>query len=193
MNKKLLVLVIFFIVSIFGIVVFLNNQKKFDSGGMARNTKQVSAPKNDKAIIIHNSEEYRNISDLINKEEFKGNVLYVDIWSLTCAPCIKEFQVLAELKERYKDSSVVFVYLVDFIESDHDNKKWKQFIIKYGLSGYHLKMSSIFYHNIQSIDGIRFGGKPHFILVNKNGEIAFPNAARPSSKEKLYDQIDQLL
>jgi len=56
-----------------------------------------------------------------------------------------------------------------------------------------MQMSTKFYNNINSIKGIKFDGKPHYILVDKNGDIVYPNAEWPSSKEKLYNQIDKLL
>jgi uncharacterized protein (UPF0297 family) len=56
-----------------------------------------------------------------------------------------------------------------------------------------MQMSKIFYNSINSINGIKFVGKPHYILVDKKGNIVIPNAERPSSKEKLYNQIDRLL
>jgi hypothetical protein len=56
-----------------------------------------------------------------------------------------------------------------------------------------MRMDNTFYNNINSIPGIKFIGKPHFILIGKEGKIAFPNAERPGSSTKLYEQIDGLL
>lgn len=146
-----------------------------------------------KIIFINNFNVYRNISDLIRDSMFKNNVLYIDIWSTHCGPCLLEFQKSLELKNRYKDKAVKFIYLVDIGDSPEYYSRWDSIINVYKLYGYHMRMSDRFYNNISSISGIKFIGKPHFIVVDKNGHIVYPNAERPSSKEKLYKQIDSLL
>lgn len=154
--------------------------------------KQIE-PVSQKITYINNFKDYRNINDLIKDSVFKNNVLYIDIWSTHCGPCLIEFQNSHDLKDRYKGTSVKFIYLVDIGDSPEYYSRWDSIINKYKLNGYHMRMSDKFYNSINSINGIKFTGKPHYILVDRYGNIVFPNAERPSSKEKLYKQIDRLL
>lgn len=147
----------------------------------------------DKIIFIPNTDEIKTLKDLTELKEFKGCVLLLDSWGTYCGPCLREFQnseQAAILKERYKNKPVKFVYLADGDSSDCT--RWKKVIMKYELHGYHMQMNTIFFKNLYSIKGIN-ENKPNFILIDKNGNIANPNASKPSSGEILFKQIDVLL
>jgi hypothetical protein len=55
-----------------------------------------------------------------------------------------------------------------------------------------MPLNTKFFENLNKIKG-RSGMLPNSILIDKNGNIANPDAKRPSSKERLYQQIDALL
>ncbi len=147
-----------------------------------------------KYIYIDSFEVYKNIQQLINYKDFKNNVLYIDMWGIGCGPCIKEFHFSKELKDRYKEKPIKFLYLADGPQKTYNHPLWKSIINKYELYGYHMPINSDLLKSIMSINGYKaVGTLPHYILVNKNGEIINPNAQRPSSGERLYSQIDELL
>jgi len=154
---------------------------------------KLSATSTQEIVFIDNFNDFQNMEDLINYEDFKTYVLFIDIWTVYCSPCLKEFQQSKDLKERYKDKPVKFIYLVDIINTAEYIGRWDSLINQYELYGYHMQMSKKFYYNINLINGIDFVGKPHYLLVDKKGNIVNPNAERPSSREKLYNQIDRLL
>jgi len=182
---------------------FLNNCKNQKNEPIAESRKEQGIidstktikheNKHDTIIYISDFENYIRIEDIINLKEFNGKVLYFDIWSTYCGPCIKEFQISKDLKERYKDKKVKFIYLVDARDAPESLARWDSLINKFALYGYHMRMSNRFYNNINEIPGIKFVSKPHYIIVDKTGKVVYPNAERPSSKEKLYSQIDSLL
>jgi thiol-disulfide isomerase/thioredoxin len=148
----------------------------------------------EKYIYIDNFQDYQSIEDLIKYKDFENHVLYIDMWGVNCGPCIREFQYLKKLKERYKDKSIKFVYLADGPQKSCYHSQWKNIIINNELFGYHMPINSHLLKSIMSIKGYKTAGTmPHYILVNKNGEIVNPNALRPSSQEKIYMQIDKLL
>ena len=145
-------------------------------------------------IFIDNFLDYPKIEDLISYKDFQNCVLYIDFWGIACGPCIKEFQFLKELKEKHKNKPLKFIYVADGPQRIQYQPLWKDLITKYELYGYHMPVSSVFLKSMMSIKGYKaVGTLPHYILVNMNGEIVYPNAERPSSKEKLYAQIDSLL
>ena len=148
---------------------------------------------NAKIIFIPNSEDIKTMENLTELPEFKGNILYLDIWGTYCGPCMREFQhgkEIKELKERYMGKPVKFIYLAD--GGSNDLSRWKRIVDKYELHGYHMLIGALFYKNLMSIKGIS-ESKPLYILIDKKGDIANPNAKRPSSKTEVYGQIDKLL
>ena len=67
-------------------------------------------------------------------------------------------------------------------------------IKKYNLEGYHSLISTELYDNIMKREGLENPYLiPHYILVDKQGNINQLNALRPSNKEDLYLHIDKLL
>lgn len=58
--------------------------------------------------------------------EFKGELIYVDLWATWCGPCIDELPALEKLKEKYKDEEITFIPLS--IDSDLD--AWQKYLAK---------------------------------------------------------------
>lgn len=166
-----------------------------DSNGVSMAIDTVVIEKDslsEKYIFIDDWRSYKTIYELIKYEDFKDIVLYIDLWGVVCGPCIREFQFVKELKERYKDKSVKFLYIADGPQDSCYVERWKGLIYKYELSGYHLPWSRVMSNSIQALPDYKGTMSPHYLLVNKKGEI-IPNAPRPITGETLYKQIDALL
>jgi len=145
--------------------------------------------------IIENYDKILTLSELIQRDKFKNKVLYIDLWGVHCKPCIKEFKHLPELKERYKNSDVEFIYLASPYKRINDTQEWKTAIKKYDLHGYNLLMNIDFYYDIwEEVPEMKNKYNiPHFLLVDKNGKIVNSNAPKPSNKSELYKEINKLL
>lgn len=121
----------------------------------------------------------------VSLEEFKGKVVYVDIWATWCAPCIREIPHLKELQENYKNQDIAFISIA------YEDKKevWKKKIMEKELGGIHLfsYSSNHPFFTKYSVNGI-----PRFILLDQELNIVDPNADRPST-ESLKIQLDELL
>ncbi|HET8860120.1 TlpA disulfide reductase family protein [Marivirga sp.] len=150
---------------------------------------------NESIIILKDYDEISSLSDLVGRKEFENKVLYVDMWGVYCRPCIEEFKNLNEIKERYKDKEVEFVYLASPYNHIDDVQKWKAAIKNYNLEGNHMLMNLDFYKGIW--DEVPEMEEPfvipHYLLIDKNKMVIDANAPRPSQKEKLYSAIDNLL
>jgi thiol-disulfide isomerase/thioredoxin len=146
-----------------------------------------------KIVFIPESDSIKSISELVHLELFQGSVLYIDYWGTHCSPCLKEFGYKNEmklLKKRYEKRPVKFLYIADMMSNEYS--RWKRIIDDFELDGYHMQMNKQLLEDFSKIKG--WGGyMPLFILIDKNGNVINPNAERPSSKEKLYTQIDKLL
>lgn len=110
--------------------------------------------------------------------DFKGKVVYIDVWATWCGPCKQEIPHLIKMEEEYKNKNIVFLGVS--IDAQEDHAKWKKFLIDYNMKGVQVfagdKAADI--SKPYKIKGI-----PRFILIDKNGRIVSDNAPRPSSSE----------
>jgi thiol-disulfide isomerase/thioredoxin len=121
--------------------------------------------------------------------DFRGKVVYVDVWATWCGPCKGEIPASKELKKKFVDNKdVVFMY----ISVDDKKEAWEKFLQDdQEWAGVHL------------ITGVGWGseiteeymikGIPRYILVDRDGKIANASAPRPSSGEKIEGLIRDLL
>lgn len=156
----------------------------------------------DYKIIGDSTNIYKSIDDILTMDEFNGKVVYVDVWGTRCPPCLNEFAYIADLKEKFKNSPIEYLYLCSpysMTWDDSNAELWKELIVKHNLEGINIFMSPECY-----MDGFfekykekyppeRLWGIPTYLLVNKQGNIVDFDAPRPSTKDKLYNKIQILL
>ncbi len=58
----------------------------------------------------------------ISLSDFKGKLVYIDVWNSHCSPCFKEFLFLEKLIEKDKDQEIIFIG----ISFDSDENLWKK-------------------------------------------------------------------
>lgn len=139
-----------------------------------------------------------SLDSLLMRKEFTGKVVYIDIWGVHCIPCIEEFAFNEPLKKQFNSKDVAFLYLsLDYDHKD-DNDLWRKMIQAKNLVGYNMFISAKFYMNIwnsirDSVDKKDMYLIPHYIIADRTGKIAFADAARPSSQDILYSQIEAVL
>lgn len=116
--------------------------------------------------------------------QFKGKVLYIDIWATWCKPCLEEFHYSKKLSALYSSNKNVEII---YLSIDSDVKKWERFVKSNPeLKGYHLNQApSNDASDIWNIFGLT--GIPRYILVDKDGNILKMNASRPSSGSVLSE------
>lgn len=139
-----------------------------------------------------------SLDSVLMRKEFTGKVVYIDIWGVHCIPCIEEFAFNEPLKKQFSSKDVAFLYLsLDYDHKD-DNDLWLKMIQTKNLIGYNMFISAKFYMNIwnsirDSVNKKNMYLIPHYIIADRNGKIAFADAARPSSHDILYNQIEAVL
>lgn len=109
---------------------------------------------------------------IVKLSDFKGKLVYIDVWATWCTPCKQEIPHLKTLEERMHGKDVVFIS----ISTDKDDVRWCNFVKSQQLTG------------IQLIDKTgelakqyNFNGIPFFILLDKEGKVIQTNAPRPSN------------
>ncbi|MFC5408493.1 TlpA family protein disulfide reductase [Larkinella bovis] len=128
--------------------------------------------------------------EAVTLEEYKGKVVYLDIWASWCGPCIGEIPHSKQLHERFSKKQrekVVFLY----VSIDDSETNWKNALQKHQLPGDQgwspggWRSRIVQYFGLNSI--------PRYILIDKKGNMADLNAKRPSSADAIYQDILKLL
>ena len=126
----------------------------------------IEAP--DFEMLDVNGQKYR-LSD------FRGKMVYIDVWATWCAPCKAEIPHVAALHEKFKnDNRIVFISIsVDTRVKawkkmvEEKNLAWQQFIVEGGTNS--------FFYKQYAIEFI-----PRFMLIDKSGIIVEVDYMKPS-------------
>lgn len=118
-----------------------------------------------------------NKSAIHNLADFKGKVVYLDLWASWCGPCRAETPSLNVLYNKYKnDSRVVIISIAvsDGIKEwkkalEQDKPAWLQLLDKDGIVNKSYVANTI----------------PQFIIIDKQGNIVDFDAPRPGSGKTL--------
>jgi thiol-disulfide isomerase/thioredoxin len=135
--------------------------------------------------FLDNYEELNSLTECL--QSFKGKKVYVDIWATWCAPCKKEFAYSKELKNLLKSKNTEILYISK--DRDEEDKRWKDMIKYYQLTGNHLRANYELKADLKKILG-RFG-IPRYLLVDENGKIISDDAKRPSAIKELEKQLNK--
>jgi thiol-disulfide isomerase/thioredoxin len=137
--------------------------------------------------ILDKVQPVNSFKELVKK--LSGKPFLIDCWATWCSPCLEEFKYYEQLKTFLKSQNMKIVYLN--FDQPIDESKWLNTIRNYKLQGYHFRLNDSFSNDLVDI-GYK-GSLPAYMIVDSNGEIVEKNAFRPSQKEKLYNQIKNVL
>ncbi len=134
-----------------------NNLKKLQPGSLSTDFK---------AFDI-NGKEY-------HLKDFKGKLLYIDLWATWCAPCKAEIPFLEKLKKEYENKNITFLSL-----DVYDNKsRWENMVKSGKITGWQLISTD---RNMEFLKNYVVKGIPRFIFLDEKGNIINQNAPRPSN------------
>jgi thiol-disulfide isomerase/thioredoxin len=124
----------------------------------------------------------------ISLSDFKGKVVYVDVWATWCGPCREELPFSKKIQQAFKDNDqVVFLY----VSVDENIENWKEMLKKEkDFKGIHINQHGDKPGTVW--EPYLLSGIPRYILIDADGKIVHANAFRPSSG-KVTAQIRELL
>ncbi len=112
----------------------------------------------------------------VSLSDFKGKVVYMDLWGSWCKPCLKEMPKSKVLREAIGDrDDMVFLYVAVLEPS---KEKWMNAVTKFEVDGV-----SLISNDPEGSEFRNFydrGAVPWYYLIDKKGRVADIKAKRPS-------------
>ncbi|MCU0390666.1 MAG: PA14 domain-containing protein [Thermoflexibacter sp.] len=168
-----------------------NNMPDSNNNIPTNNSGNNNLPSSNNAEIVFISNKNINGTSKTYQEiwtELKGKVIYTDVWASWCAPCLEEMPYSQQMRQKFDAKDVAFVYF----SVDNSESQWKKAIIQKNIKGYHVRLDpdSDAYHSF--MEDFNISGIPHFILIDKKGNISDSDASRPSD-ESTEEAIQKLV
>lgn len=105
--------------------------------------------------------------------DFKGKLVYMDIWATWCGPCRQQFPALRAIEEKYKNKGIVFLSIS--VDPDHLKPQWEKMIDEEQLKGVQLFAGKT--SGFDEAYGVEF--IPRFLLISPQGDILMDQAPFP--------------
>lgn len=139
----------------------------------------------DSQISVQNNISFKNDKgEIVNMNDLKGKVVFINFWATWCPPCIAEMPSIATLYERLKGNSEV-VFLI--VEVEGESEKANKF-----MAGKQLNLP-VYYPNSQIPKEWLGGSIPTTLIINKHGEIATKHEGLADySRQEVSDFIIEL-
>jgi len=123
--------------------------------------------------------------DLNGKEttlsEFKGKIVYVDVWATWCPPCMEEKPHFKKLINSFGEDNKDIEFVAISVDTDVD--KWKKLVKKENLIGKQLNLNEGIKHDFRQ--DYLIWGIPRYMILDRNGKMIKTAAQRPSNKNLL--------
>ena len=118
----------------------------------------------------------------INLNEFKGQVVFVNLWATWCPPCIAEMPSIQELYKDYKNE-IVFLMI-----SDENSEVIKRFLEKHD---YNFEVQQPL---SESPERLKSKSIPRTFLIDKGGSIIINKSGAANwNSNKVRETINSLL
>lgn len=122
------------------------------------------------------------VGDVLN--QYKGKIVFVDLWASWCPDCIKGLPKLEEVQKEYPE----LVYL--FLSLDRKEDAWKKSIDKFNIKGEHYWFNTEWKNDFTEYIGLNW--IPRYMLINQEGKIAHYYAIHADDSAMMETLIELL-
>ncbi len=120
-------------------------------------------------------------------EPYKGNILFVDFWSIGCGPCMSGMLKMREQVEALKDKPVRFLYVSN--DSGEGRTRAEQWMQENNIHGEHLFVSSDEWAKLRAY--LNFTGIPFCIIVDKEGRMVGTGGHSETKSQHLQKMLEK--
>ncbi len=117
----------------------------------------------------------------VKLSDYKGKVIFVDLWATWCGPCIKESPYFEALSDKYPEVCFIAVSL------DEKRKDWEKYITKRK----HGNVIELLSNDPQLRSNWSVTGIPRFLLIDKEFKIIRSVAPRPSMNDEIVALLER--
>lgn len=144
--------------------------------------KQLTRTLTDEMVILENSDSYRTFDDILKLA--KGKTVLLDMWGTWCAPCRSDLASKSDsIKSLFKDKDLDYLYIAN--RDEGKDKKWRELIAYYNLTGIHLLASKELSSDIMKTLTAR--GYPAYAIIKKDGTFEV------LERKRLIEQLNEIL
>ncbi|RYF92333.1 MAG: TlpA family protein disulfide reductase, partial [Chitinophagaceae bacterium] len=118
-------------------------------------------------------------------EDFKGKLVYIDLWASWCLPCRLETPYMHSLIKKYSNRSDIAFIGVAISDKMQD---WKRALRQDKPRWLQLRDNNTYVANAYAATSV-----PRYVLIDKRGNVLNFNAPAPSEQVKLIAIIDKEL
>ncbi len=118
--------------------------------------------------------------------KFKGKVVLVDFWATWCGPCRSGIERIKPLKAEMEGKDVAYVYITN---DSSPQGTWENMIPD--IKGEHFKLTRDEWNVLSGRFNI--SGIPHYVLVDKNGQVANNNTMRSYDMKAMKEMLEEYL
>lgn len=125
----------------------------------------------------------------VSLTDFKGKVVYLQLWYTRCPPCIRELPNTKRLYQEYADKEDVAFVAVS-LDRQEDHQRWLNFIAVHTTADVHLFGGNGI--DTEIMNQYVLGRVPSFVLIDKRGLIHLSRAPWPMNREHIIEEIESL-
>jgi thiol-disulfide isomerase/thioredoxin len=124
------------------------------------------------------------------RDQFKGKVVVLDVWSTYCTPCVREFPKLVALQEQYPDRVVCISFDTDYSGAKNEPpESFRKPVLDF-LTAKHANLLNLIScdPNEEFYDRVKLGGPPAVFVYDQSGTLVkrFDNSHVPKTPEFTY-------
>jgi len=179
----IIIIAVLKVTGLFGGVSYLTQTVAIKSGALNVNppSEKSTEAKFDYAFFIKNLQ-----GDKISFDQYKGKVVFLNLWATWCGPCKAEMPSIQKLYDTMKDDSIEFVMLS--IDKDNALAKVESYVKKNNYT------FPIFMPSGYLAEPLQVPSIPTTFVIDKDGEIVMKEVGtRNYNTDKMREYLRKLI